>query len=461
MLHRIYLSVLGLIISLSVKAQMHDHNSSSSIGINYDDVSIGRNLSIVYRQPLGKKGWSVYGGGKYFINSRFFKNSPAIYTPFFKEFYAKETLGHFGAKLGVEKIFSRSDHCQLFTFSDFQFTAANVENIYKIFDVTKLDERHNLQLYAYETAIGIGMLLPVSQRMIFRLQAGLGINWYRYRDRHPYSLAQSDDGWSFNRTFALGLQYELKSATPLVVAKRKRRNDPDEYTENAIRLGYDDIQTGRNVNLTYSHGLAKGFSVYGGIKVNINSGLYDDFTKMETSHYFKQFWAKGMGQRFGLKAGVEYSFAIPNSNVKLFSFYDFQLSHSDVRNLVALDEFASGVSRSTNVGGNVWGFIIGDGLNDPVAYPPKPMYRIYGTVTALENYVGLGAKFAISDKMNFRIQGGIGYNIYLGPDTYNDYDIAYFFRYEHHENVPWTANKSELSRMFSFGLEYKIAKRDR
>lgn len=84
---------------------------------------------------------------------------------------------------------------------------------------------------------------------------------------------------------------------------------------------------------------------------------------------------------------------------------------------------------------------------------PKSLTRI-----ALAAGLIIGTKLKVNDRLNFRIQGGVVYNLYLGPDAYNDYDVTYWFGSKHYSNIPWESKKSEISRIFRFGLEYHLNK---
>lgn len=87
---------------------------------------------------------------------------------------------------------------------------------------------------------------------------------------------------------------------------------------------------------------------------------------------------------------------------------------SEVRNLARLDYFASGLTRAS----------IFDHAKPDEEF--RPSFRIYGPVTALENYVGIGGRIKVNSNFNLRIKAGLGYNFYLGPDHYQPYDLDYF-----------------------------------
>jgi hypothetical protein len=441
------LTFLVLLMSHTVTARVS--KPSSGLALSYDDVNTGRNLNLAVHYPFSRT-WNIYGGLKYLINSPYYKNDYSLRTSYFKEFYTHSFSEHWGAKAGLEKtLLQLNTNSSFFAFYDFQFTAASILNVNKTFysDTNVYQELHNLPIKVYENVLGVGMRFTVSENFVFCLQGGVGVNFYR---RRGTSMPPIDPGYNWNRTrmFAFGLRYNLDKQVKNKNKSVRKKEKEVLISHNYLSIHYDDIQTGRNFNINYGCGLGVHTQIYAGLKYGINSKLYVDYTRMEESYYFKQFRSSNLTQHLGLKFGVEQHYTVPKSNIQLFGFYDVQVMRCDVKSLAALATFSSGESRADGIGGSQ--------TPEEKYYA---MFKTYGPVTALENYIGAGVKMAITPEINFRVQGGVGYNFYFGPDHYNPYDVLY--EPFHYENKPWTAQKSEISRMFSLGLEYKLGKKSK
>jgi hypothetical protein len=445
------------------QGQQTRHNS---IVLAYDDVSVGRNINVTYHKPWGRT-WSVYAGLKYHINSKYYRNDYTLKTFLYKELYAKKTIEHFGIKAGIEKIiWVPNTLVTLFAYYDFQFTNATGKTIDQDWipgqfpKLSPLPPPHSQGIFTYNTyenTFGLGLNIKVSNALGFRMQGGIGINHIKITavDFKPdHWPLKPNASFIFSRQFAFGMSYALNRDNPVPDAPKRRKRQEKREPFNSINLSYDDIQTGRNLNIGYRQTLPTGFALYGALKYHINTRFYRDFTITEP-YYFKQFRPEGLAEHLGLTVGLEKSFNIPGVNLEPFVFYELQAMRATVSNLVDLDYFYSGSSRPID---NAPFFA--QEINN------KAWFRKYGPVLALENYIGAGARLKVTDKINFKAKAGIGYNIYIGPDNFQNYltrnpDWPNKFEPFEHKDVPWTTQKSEISRMFSLGLEYKIAKRDR
>lgn len=438
----LYTRILVPVVLLgSLQSRAQDNGPQLVAG--YDDVSSGRNLNISWHQPLGKK-WQVYGGIKYMLNSRHYKNAHAIGTHYFKAFTAEKAGQRFGPKLGLEyRLWQPNNQLRISAVYDLQWTKANVTwGIKYWFDDTSYFEDGGVPwtVSALEQSLGLNAEIRISSRFDFLAHTSIGFNIYNEYLRTSPS--------AFTRSFRFSLAYKIQAqVTPqafqFILPARK-----------SVALTFDDIQTGRTLNVSYRRGLNVHHSVYGGVKVQINSRFFDDHTRMRQSYYFKQFRAEGFTQHLGLKAGYEYGIPIPRSNLYFFCFYDIQLSRAVVRNLAQLVEFHSGPRGSSSPMGQIGYTFYGN----PLFTGSGPSYRYCGPVTALENYIGIGARMGITDRVRFRIQAGIGYNFYSGPANYDPYYVYYQMpgSHQYFENVPFKAPSSELSKMFSLGLEYTL-----
>lgn len=443
------LCIPGLLLSLTTAAQ--SEFQSPALVAGYDDVSSGRNLNLTYHHPLSDR-WQVYSGIKYMLNSRHYRNVHSVATPYFKEFFAENPKQRLGLKLGMEyRLWQPDERLTISGFADFQRTKAPVkwQTKYWYNDTEYFENGGPNTVRALEFTLGLTSAVRISNRCRFLLQGGIGLNTFRLRDEHGSQWNTTDARpVAFTRSFRLALAYDV------IVSKTNPTLQPPTAARQSLSLAVDDIQTGRNLNIVYRRALTPNHSLYGGIKVQINSHFFDDHTRMGDSYYFKQFRAESVGQALGIKAGYEYGKAIPHSNLYLFGFYELQLSRAIVRNLVQLERYSSGPARNTSVMGNVGYPFWGSPANFHFS---GPSYRYYGPVTALENYVGIGARMGLTAKFNLRLQAGIGYNFYSGPANYDPYYVHYQSgTFKYYEKAPFDTPKSELSKMFSLGLEYTL-----
>lgn len=437
-----------VLAALPVWAQEKDATNlraNQQLAIQYDDVSVGRNINITYHQGL-RKGWYLYGGFKYHINSKYYRNDWEHYTPYYKGTYAESIDEHFGAKLGLEKMIWQPNPNIVFSaFYEIQYTKGVFNNRY-----LKWGRRANgtwelitgdidlSSLQSFENNIGLVAHIKISNRLLFRLQAGIGLSYLRTGDstiKADLSGGKLPLPLPLSRMFGFGFEYNLHNTAEAPNGNSKKRRKKEEMHLPSLSLGYDDLQTGRNFNIVYRTPLRNNTYIYGGLKLNMGSHFYSDYTLMGHNYYFKQFRPDNISQRFGIKAGLEHYVALPHSRAKLFGFYDFQVMRAAVKNLDTLYRFYSGSLRA-------WSPFIQERKENA-----HPVYRPYGPVTAFENYAGAGLLLPLAEGLNFRIQGGVGLNYYLGPKN-DDWGRE------------WKADRVELSRMFGLGLQYNLRKRN-
>lgn len=447
------LFLLFILLTLPAKAK---NLPKRSIAVAYSDVSSGRNINFTFRYAFHEK-WTGYLGLKYNINSKYFRNDYTLKTKFYKESFADNSFQHFGLRGGVEKLLWRPNpYLQIFVGYDAQFTYATIKSVNQDWQPWLYPFPGRIPVPDYlndflllENILGIGAKISINKQMNFGLSAGLGMTRY-YRIGTGSTSNNYSGFWTFARLLDIGVIYSLdKQEKP--TGRRKRSEDRYIGGANSLHIGYDDLQTGRNLNIGYQHHMPGGLGLYAAVKYHINTRFYRDYTITEP-YYFKQFRPEGFAEHLGLTLGIEKSVHIPYVNLEPFAFYELHGMRATVSNLVDLDHFASGISRPL-LGG-------GAGLLDQNLDYYQAWFRKYGPVLALENYAGLGARMMMSEKINFRIKAGIGYNIYLGPDNFQTYTTngGNLMPEIQHENVPWTAKKSEISRMFSFALEYRLNK---
>gem|GEM_PF-1111797 len=464
-----YLAAMLLLFATNTIA-LGQPGERASIALSYDDVSVGRNINFTWHKPLNRS-WTAYGGLKYHINSKYYRNDYALKTFLYKELYAANLAEHLGFKAGIEKTIGKPNRFfELFAYYDFQFTHATAKSEYHVWGdfgsgLLPFPQKEPLppppfgqgiQKYAtFENTGGLGLRIRVAEGIRFRMQGGIGINHIEITevDYPRQSLPKPAASFIWSRQFALGLQYTLK--TPTQDKKRQKTTRSNTLPQGSmLSLAYDDIQSGRNLNIGYRQALSGNIALYGALKLHINTRFYQDYTITEP-YYFKQFRPEGLREKLGITVGIEKCFPIPGANIKPFAFYELQVMRATVSNLVDLAYFESGESRNLDNSP----FFAQQSIDDRSFHPH---YRRYGPVLALENYVGAGARMWLSSRINLKVKAGLGYNVYLGPEKTQDYYTGgglTLIPPKFHEGITWTAPRSELSRMFSFGLEYKLGKK--
>jgi hypothetical protein len=454
-----YLAAMLLLFATNTIA-LGQPGRRASIALSYDDVSVGRNINFTWHKPLNRS-WTAYGGLKYHINSKYYRNDYALKTFLYKELYAANLAEHLGFKAGIEKTIGKPNHFfELFAYYDFQFTHATAMTINKSWMVIGefpdigSERRYFWQYAIFENTAGLGIRVKLVNGISFRLQGGIGMNHIEITqtDIPGRDNVKPSASFIWSRQFALGLQYTLK--TPTQDKKRQKTTRSNTLPQGSmLSLAYDDIQSGRNLNIGYRQALSGNIALYAAFKLHINTRFYQDYTITEP-YYFKQFRPEGLREKLGITAGIEKCFPISGANIMPFAFYELQVMRGTVSNLVDLGLFKSGDSRSLDNSP-----FFAQTIEDKYF---EPYFRKYGPVLALENYLGAGARMGLSPKINLKIKAGIGYNIYIGPDKTQNYytrgggaQIPPKFN----EGITWTAPRSELSRMFSLGLEYKLGKK--
>lgn len=443
-----------LLFMLNFAIVLVTYSQPCEIALCYDDGAVGRSLALTYRKPLAKS-WMVYGGAKFQINSQNYLYDYAIRTEYYKQFFARNAAELFGLKLGAEKHFNKNAYSNWFLFYDFQLTQSTIKAYsgYWSPDLSHyyLSNKNPSLIYYlnFENTVGLGTRIKLNKAINFRAQAGIGLNFYKLTGTSFYTHPnlRFHNPMVYSRMFSFSLDYAIKSDT-----KQKSKKLNDAESKSSVAINFNDVQTGRNLNLGYYRNLPNNLTLYGGVKFHINSPLFTDFRKTE-SYYFKQFRAQRFAEHWGLYAGLEKSFNLASSaNLVPFGFYEMQVMNCTVRNLASLNFFNTGGRWNENA--PFWSRPL-----DDIHLANGAKYKNYAPVTAIENYAGAGVRMKISHKLSFQLKGGIGYNFYLSPETYQDYwglPEEPFVNDVLIKDESWTARKHQFSRMLSVGFRYYL-----
>lgn len=186
------------------------------------------------------------------------------------------------------------------------------------------------------------------------------------------------------------------------------------YSQTDIISSFNTVEIGRNLTLCLKKDI-NNHSLIFGIKYNINRKVHDN----QNNVFKNRFYARDIVEHFGLNAGYQYNFALENSQVKPFLFYDFQFTHSHTRNHMYLP----------------YDFDV----NGDVLY--KAYLEYFGPFFALEHNFGMGFNVPLSKRVYLHQKIG------AGIVTIHGYD----------EKRPFTRDGSwEFGYIISAGLGYRL-----
>ena len=199
-----------------VYGQTINSDKRNHIGLEYNNVHAGSNVSVTYHHDLNH-GWSIYGGIKYIIIVPV-RQASTHATPFFKNMYPNTLAQYLGPKLGVEKSFSlgKANNTSLYTFADFQLTRSLVhflriktDSLYPQYQYVE-DVWHG-PATLYELYIGIGVKTHILPRLSIKFFAGAGPVFFsttKYDATHNTYVDHSTQA-AFGRMYGLGVEYGI------------------------------------------------------------------------------------------------------------------------------------------------------------------------------------------------------------------------------------------------------------
>lgn len=189
----------------------------SSIVFNFNDVHVGRNVSLLYK--FNKSKHQPYLGIKYHINSLVHDNQNNVHK---NRFYAFNFWQHFGIQGGYNYKYPLNDNVNLIGFYDNQLTFSgsrseaifpvaigdNGEVLY-ILDVIEFKE-----IKAMEQNFGLGLEVDLTYNLFLDLKFGGGIAymWDIPFEYAPGRFFASDrHTWEFSTLFTVGLGIKLNN----------------------------------------------------------------------------------------------------------------------------------------------------------------------------------------------------------------------------------------------------------
>lgn len=183
-----------------------------SASINYNDVHIGRNVSVLFHTKENKH--QFYGGMKFHINSQIHDNQNNVFR---KRFYAFNFREHLGLHLGYNYSLAINERNSILFFYDVQFTSSGTKRksflpVAYIGD-TVLYKRKIFEfkeMKAVEQNVGFGVRTEFWENIFFnaKIGGGLAIFWdipFEFAPNEFYIGNRTD--WEFGRFISFGIEY--------------------------------------------------------------------------------------------------------------------------------------------------------------------------------------------------------------------------------------------------------------
>lgn len=191
-------------------------SGQNSLRVLYNDVHIGRNVSLLFHRSFGKH--ELFIGPKWHINRRVHDNQNNIFR---KRFHARSFLQHIGLQFGYKYNFPiHTSTSILYLFYDNQFTSAQTRGVYFIPHTISNDTvLYTRELWSFQTIkameqnLGLGLLALIRKNVFLNVQAGAGIAlfWdYPSRIAPDKFLFIEKTAWEFSGLISLGLQYRFE-----------------------------------------------------------------------------------------------------------------------------------------------------------------------------------------------------------------------------------------------------------
>jgi hypothetical protein len=178
------LLILALAIALSSATLAQDAPAPADrlapghFSFQYNSVLNGRGLSVTYHQPMGERGWRMYGGLRYHIHRPKSDLAPLGIYP--KSLFARNIVEHVGVKMGLEKGYQifQNYPTELYGYFDVQIARGALQaSPYERYDsasrslVTDFGTPRGDILY-WENSFGLGLRSQVSDRFGYRIFGG-------------------------------------------------------------------------------------------------------------------------------------------------------------------------------------------------------------------------------------------------------------------------------------------------
>ncbi len=185
-----------------------------------------------------------------------------------------------------------------------------------------------------------------------------------------------------------------------------------------ITSSYNSVHIGRNANIGVAKNLGN-HSIGIALKYGFNSVTANNYNEI----FKKCFYAVNLVERFGFNLDYHYNFNLEKLAITPFVFYNFQFTNSHTKN--------KGYLPYTY-----------DPITNIVLY--EKYGEFFGPTIALENYVGIGYRVDITEKIYINNKIGFGLVSYFNVD-----------------NRILGAGNWEFGRVFSIGIGYSLNNKEK
>jgi hypothetical protein len=192
-------------------------NAQFSLGLNFNDIYIGRNMGIVSKYHFNH--FSISATPTYFIN----RKDKTPYNTFFKKSgLASKFSERIGFRLGIEYPFYKNEYITLSAYYNAQFSNVHEFLLHHIAIEPLVDPpqsvldysvqiKHTIfgPVFSVDNVIGVSIDCKLSERISMNLKGGFGLLfWKNSDDSHlVFSGGKINQGIVFTSSSSLGLNY--------------------------------------------------------------------------------------------------------------------------------------------------------------------------------------------------------------------------------------------------------------
>lgn len=190
----------------------------NTISINYNDIYIGKNISVEYGRFIDSLQNNSFNlGVKYHDNSPIQDNQ---YHLFKDRFFAESFLEHIGLTIGYNRFMHiNSIKVTPFIFGQSDISYISMHNIARSSlepfpDDTPIYEEHSFSTPPWltiETRIGLGVIIPVNKRIYIKETFGAGVAYFHEIEKDPNVVILVPKYWEVFYPWNIGIVYSFKS----------------------------------------------------------------------------------------------------------------------------------------------------------------------------------------------------------------------------------------------------------
>ena len=186
--------------------------AQADIGIAFNSVHIGRNLSVVGSKKINKH--AILGGIKYGINSFESDDQNLLFK---KRFFATNLIEHWGVIIGYQYFLkAQKSYLEPFFYYELQYTNSQTRNrsFFPVgYDVdNNVLYREDLDFFgptiALENYLGFGLNIRINDFFLIVQKAGVGMINFQNTDKRYYF--NNNSTWEFGYMLSFGMAYRLK-----------------------------------------------------------------------------------------------------------------------------------------------------------------------------------------------------------------------------------------------------------